>query len=496
MKFSLLYAVPEEQNEVSSDVRYEMSLDRTARAFCGDGAPTEAFLHVLSRPLLRVENIVHRQEIYRDFIADPALFDELKVAFHRYDRIRGDWLELRSGVQAPPPDADCGVLLNRAFASLKVTAVFPRTLLSFYENFEDILTRHPVQSSCLTAMRDHCAAMRSNRALGEVADIAARFRYHEAEDYHFSVLVSLDDSLRVCACDLTDIVEGKSDKEKKSLLRTLLQKKDAVPSVVLDDGAEDGCRRLTADALSRIDRMLAAITDGVYETFSGLSREMQFYDAAIAYAAHLTEWGMPLCFPKTEDTACDITEIHGLQDPFLVLEGIPSERIVGNDVSMQAGGSMLICGDNSTGKTVFLRALGTAQLFAQAGLPICAEDARLSVRCGIFAHFSSAEEDDRSDSPAGRFEGEVREIAAIMDAVRPHSLVLLNETFQTTAYREGAQGIYPILCALERLHCRFVFVTHLSEAASMVRQGNTPISLYCSGDAAHPFRIERVGGDV
>jgi DNA mismatch repair ATPase MutS len=122
----------------------------------------------------------------------------------------------------------------------------------------------------------------------------------------------------------------------------------------------------------------------------------------------------------------------------------------------------LVVGDNNCGKTSFLRALGTAVLFAQNGLFVCAKEMKSSIYKAIFTHFSSAEDDFCETDAAGRFEGEVKEIAAIMDAIEPHSLVLLNETFQTTAYREGAQGMKEILQIFPDINCKYVFVTHMS----------------------------------
>jgi DNA mismatch repair ATPase MutS len=109
-----------------------------------------------------------------------------------------------------------------------------------------------------------------------------------------------------------------------------------------------------------------------------------------------------------------------------------------------------------------LRALGTAVIFAQSGLFVCATEATSSIRTAIFTHFSSAEDDFSDNDAAGRFEGEVKEIAEIIDAIEPHSLVLLNETFQTTAYREGAQGMKEILQIFPDIKCKYVFVTHMT----------------------------------
>ena len=81
---------------------------------------------------------------------------------------------------------------------------------------------------------------------------------------------------------------------------------------------------------------------------------------------------------------------------------------------------------------------------------------------GIYTHFSSAEEEFDVGDVSGRFEGEVKAIAAIMDSVSRGSLVILNETFQTTAYDEGTEAIEGILKALVCLGCQYIFVTHLT----------------------------------
>ena len=136
-------------------------------------------------------------------------------------------------------------------------------------------------------------------------------------------------------------------------------------------------------------------------------------------------------------------------------------EIVRNDVTIEGWEGTLIRGANSTGKTCTIRSIGAAVLFAQAGLPVCAEKAEISLHSAIFCQFSSAEKDFDASDAAGRFEGEVKEVAAILEQVRPWSLVLFNETFQTTSYTEGAEGMRGILEALGRAGSRYIFVTHM-----------------------------------
>ena len=72
-------------------------------------------------------------------------------------------------------------------------------------------------------------------------------------------------------------------------------------------------------------------------------------------------------------------------------------------------------------------------------------------------------------SRAGRFEEEAAEMAGIVGEMEKESLLLMNETFQTTSYDEGAEGMYHILRHLTRRGCGVIFVTHLTKLAEMCR---------------------------
>ena len=86
----------------------------------------------------------------------------------------------------------------------------------------------------------------------------------------------------------------------------------------------------------------------------------------------------------------------------------------------------------------------------------------------ILSQFSSSENEKASTFDAGRFEGEVREIALIAEQIRQGDLVLFNETYQTTAYAEGAQGLAAILEYLRRGNVFFFAVSHLTELQNLV----------------------------
>ena len=490
MKFSLLQKHPDPF--CACECLYDLSLDRAVAEILPDRRRADAFLQVLGRPLTSPDNIVFRQQIYTDLRTVPGLLDALKTLFSRYDKIKSDWQEMKLGtVNGRGSEINPEALLEHTFASLKVTAIFPSTIVSFFTTIGQTLSAYPLRSEGLTAMRDWCSAMAENEALKELLDISQKFRYQTPEAFDFTVLVSLDRTLRLHSADLYDIV---GHKEEAAGLGKLFGRKKADEGKVavtaeLSEAGEDphtDATYLLSEALSRIDAALTQVTSHVYDAFFGLSQELLFYEGALLYAAKAEAVGVPLVLPTVTDAEEDVFEAEGMRELLLLSQG---KATVPNDLFLDRGHhGLLVKGLTDSGKTVFLRAVGALQLFAQAGLPVLAERARVSVRRGFFSHFSSAEEEFLVGDASGRFDQEAGEISGIMDRLVPYSLLLLNETFQTTSYREGTESIYDILRFLPKLKTKYIFVTHLTRLFGYMEK--EPVLLaHTSEDAERKYKI-------
>lgn len=457
MKFSLLseQARLPEQSCAPND----LSLAHTFNAILGANRRTDYFLSVISRPLTEAADIEYRRDVIRDLIGQDQLLERLKTVFNRYDAMKNDWLELRgsaAGRSASSAEAE----LDAAWASLKVTALFPNTLVSFFTNIRDALSGRELTSQALCRMRDYCDSMLADKILADVVEVAERFRYKEAEDFCFELALSLNERLEVVGCAITDL--SPKQEEKRSLRSLLSGKKQPSLGFSGGEGAEDA-KRLLAAALSDIDDCLSSLINSIYDSFYGISAELAFYESALEYIRFLEQGRLGCCYPRLCPPASNRIEISSLRDLYLAASGMEADRIVPNDISLSPRHKgMLIRGENGAGKTTFLRSLGTAQFLCQAGLPIPARDAELSIRNGIFTHFSAAEEKFMQGDTAGRFEGEARALSRIIASLVPNSLLLLNETFQTTAFSEGTSAMADILRILPRAAVQYIFVTHLT----------------------------------
>lgn len=491
MKFSLLSKIPDSFAECQ--VLYDLSVDRAMREIVSDKRRADYFLSVIEKPLTKKENILFRQEIYSDLKNIDGLLPALKTLFLRYDKIKSDWQEMKLGaVNGKGAEINSEALLEHTFASLKVTAIFPSTIASFFGTIGETLGSYPIKSEGLTAIRDWCIGMTENEALGELVNISQRFRYKTPEDFDFTVVFTLDRALRLLTCDLSDITDKKP--ESGAFAKLFGKKKDgsgveikAVVSQAGEDPLTDA-QYILNESLLRIDSALTKVTNDVYDAFFGLSNELMFYEGALLYAEKAEEAGVPLTLPTVLDEESDCFSLEGLRELVLLSNGLGA-KTVPNDLSLEGDtAGLLVKGLTDSGKTVYLRAIAGAQLFMQAGLPVLAEGATMSIRRGFFSHFSSAEEEFLKGDARGRFDQEAREIAAILDKLTPYSLLLLNETFQTTSYKEGTKSIYDILRFMPKLKTKYVFVTHLTALFGYM-ESEKVILAHTSDDPSSKYKI-------
>lgn len=294
--------------------------------------------------------------------------------------------------------------------------------------------------------------------------------------------------------------------------------------VQLPDPGDRLRNRLSYEAYVTLSNILSGFVRELIDGFSRLSDELTFYELALDYINMARQKELPLCYPEIiePESDCEQIEISRLYDLLLAGRALAAKDVMPNDVSFPTGDSIaspacddsdtscdnkssgaddddgsgaddnssgakhsdsdsvannsddnsskaaglagiLITGENNSGKTVYLRSVGMAQLLFQAGLPVPCESARMRIFSAVHTCYAAAEKEFVSGNDAGRFEQEVREFSRLAESIQPNSLLLLNEVFQTTAYSEGAEGLYHILNYFTRHGVNFIAVTHLKE---------------------------------
>ncbi|NNE71771.1 MAG: DNA mismatch repair protein MutS, partial [Rhodothermales bacterium] len=166
-------------------------------------------------------------------------------------------------------------------------------------------------------------------------------------------------------------------------------------------------------------------------------------------------------------------DIHGAgAKPLLVASGLthpllPSGEAVRNSVTYEATPSItLITGSNMSGKSTFLRAVGTAQVMAMAGGPV---EAHAFQTAPFTLHTSMGIHDSLADG-ISFFYAEVRRLGGIRRDVQKNRgpfLVLIDEIFRGTNNRERLLGSRAFLESLASEDCIGLVATHDLELVSL-----------------------------
>jgi len=204
---------------------------------------------------------------------------------------------------------------------------------------------------------------------------------------------------------------------------------------------------------------------------SNLCNEIKFYLASIKLIKFLKERGITFCRPLILDMKEKIINLKGVCDISLAFNEQHIEqqinnnraKIVLNDVVFNENARIyIVTGPNSGGKTTFLRAVGLAQIFFQAGLTVPAEYAEMSPVDSVFTHFPRKEVvGDRK----GRLGEEAERLSKIFDKFTGNSMLLLNETFSSTHVLDGYYLGCDLLRFMMELNCIGVYVTHIYDLA-------------------------------
>ena len=246
-------------------------------------------------------------------------------------------------------------------------------------------------------------------------------------------------------------------------------KETAYPCERLRHTNDDLYESLSVSALSDLSELFGKISEQIFEKYGLISRELVFYDVALKYINVLSSMKVPICYPTfSKDQQINVKNLYDLY--LLISRSRPAE-VIPNDLMLEQDfEGLLVFGNSGSGKTVYLRSIGTMQVLAQAGLPIPCERAEIPLFSQLATQFSEAEKEFCEGNNAGRFEQEVRDLAEMVDTLKEGALVFLNETFQSTAYAEGAEGLYHLLKHFSALNIRWILVSHLHQLISIFNE--------------------------
>ncbi len=183
---------------------------------------------------------------------------------------------------------------------------------------------------------------------------------------------------------------------------------------------------------------------------------------SLAEVADDLGWAHPVVDDSTR------LEIQDGRHP-LVEAALGPGRFVPNDIGLDGAGAriVLLTGPNMAGKSTYLRQVATITLLAHLGAAVPARSARIGLVDRIFTRVGAHDE-----LAAGRstFLVEMAEMAAILSAATPRSLLVLDEIGRGTSTYDGlsiAQAILEYLHDHPAVAARTVFATHYPELTAL-----------------------------
>lgn len=166
-----------------------------------------------------------------------------------------------------------------------------------------------------------------------------------------------------------------------------------------------------------------------------VEREAQFYLGWRALIDPIADAGHPFCYPEaTPDKgvfaqeAFDLALAHAL--------GSRGENLIHNGFRLDPGERIfIVSGPNQGGKTTFARMFGQLHYLAALGLPVPGRAARLHLFNAILTHFERRE---LSATAQGKLQDELARLHAILEVATNESIVVFNELFASTTFRDAS----------------------------------------------------------
>jgi DNA mismatch repair ATPase MutS len=249
----------------------------------------------------------------------------------------------------------------------------------------------------------------------------------------------------------------------RGFIHRAFSKRPAEYSFHIPENDESGAKALSTlrdRGINLAANAVAQSKDHILSFFQMLRTELAFYLGCMSLHARLVDIAAPLCFPLPSGLETRRHTFAGLYDVCLSLS--EGRSVVENDLNADSRSLTVITGANQGGKSIFLRGIGVAQLMMQSGMFVAGRQFCSNVCDGIFTHFKR-EEDVTMKS--GKLDEELKRMSAIVDAVTPNSLLLLNESFASTNEREGSEVARQVIGALLDAGVKVFFVTHLHKFA-------------------------------
>ncbi len=201
--------------------------------------------------------------------------------------------------------------------------------------------------------------------------------------------------------------------------------------------------------------------------------DLIFEFEALAALGNFTELFPHHVFPTLVPGDEILVEAVGLAHP-----AIAERQRIGNDYRLAEHGKIhLVTGSNMSGKSTFLRTVGTNLVLARMGAPVCAQ----SLTCSLPRLWTSIRIQDSLEQGVSYFYAEVRRLKAILDEIQADDgpvLYLMDEILRGTNSRERLIACKALVRFLLAHRASGLITTHDLEMLAIARERPDAITNY------------------
>ncbi len=427
-----------------------------------------------------LDTLSYRLDCIEDFMRQPLLSDTFRAIIRRLSdnnsqfrtggSMSNSFMEIRMRIDGLQEFLDCIDEINAFYLKCKKT-IKSQAMINLFSFFEN-----------LTKTEDYLT-VKSN--LEELQKIFSKSIKSVTIGINFTADMTPE------LCGIMEVSNKKIYPKQNVLDKILLKPHVNVDYFPGDVHTNSAVKKQPADmdtALFRelseytkeYSRKIASALKGYRELFftdiGELEHQLDFYDGAVKLINHVRGRGLQMCRPnllrKDErkmklKNAFDLCFFRQAASADYSKRG--DELIICNDISMDDERFYMITGVNNGGKTTFARGTGICQMLAQLGMYVPAEEAEISVTDYIFTHFPKEEEVSIDSS---RFTTEIKQLSEICRLITPHSMVIMNESIQSTTPKECLDIAGRHLEILAAAGVRGMYVTHLNDLYANITKIN------------------------
>lgn len=444
----------------------------------------------LRQPLMRVADIVRRQDLVEVFVADDILrrrvVDDHLRRVPDVNRIAKKFARGRASLQDV-------ATLYQVVGRLKPL----HDTLSFYSGAHRAAFEERYLSP-LGAIVDECTNL--------IALVEATIDLERLERHEYAINPQFDRELQrirdeqatlhadieACAHQVSREISGTLKLERSAQFGFYLRlsRKDereirGNKKYVQLDARKDGVRFTTA-RLSELSKEYVSL-DMTYDTKQSelvakaiatvatylpvveeINQLLAELDVIVSLATVAVSAATPFVRPTVSDDASTALELIGARHP--CMERLDDVAFIANDVVMRPGSSsfMIITGPNMGGKSTYIRMTGVLVLMAQVGCFVPCTSARVRVCDSILARVGAG---DALLKGVSTFMAEMIETTAVLNAATPRSLIIIDELGRGTSTYDGFGLAWAISEHIAtNVGCLCLFATHFHELTNLAKQ--------------------------